>query len=75
MAEANAIFTLNREDLTIQCKTDDKMKDICEKYSTQINKYMDSLSFLYEGNKVNFDLSFKEHANEIDRNNNENISF
>ena len=53
MAEANAIFTLNREDLTIQCKTDDKMKDICEKYSSKINKEMNSLMFLYEGKPAN----------------------
>ena len=45
------------------------MKDICKSYSTKINKNMNSLLFLYEGNKVNFDLSFKEHSNDIDRNN------
>ena len=32
---------------------------------------MDSLLFLYEGNKVNFDLSFQEQANLKDRNNHE----
>ena len=47
------------------------MSDICKDYSTKINKNMDSLLFLYEGSKVNFELSFKEHANDIDRNNHE----
>ena len=32
---------------------------------------MNSLLFLYEGNKVNFGLSFKEQTNLIDRKNNE----
>ena len=70
MAEANAIFTLNRDDLTIQCKTDDKMKDICEKYSSKINKEMNSLMFLYEGKPVNFELKFREQVNHFDSNTN-----
>ena len=60
MSEANIVFTLDGVNLTIHCTTEDKMKDICQNYSTKINKNMDSLLFLYEGNKVNFDLSFKE---------------
>ena len=71
MSEANIVFTLDGVNLTIHCTTEDKMKDICQNYSTKINKNMDSLLFLYEGNKVNFDLSFKEQANIIDKNNQE----
>ena len=69
MSEANVFFTLNGINLTIQCTTEDKMKDICESYSTKINKNINSLLFLYEGNKVNFELSFKEQANYLDKNN------
>ena len=71
MSEANVVFTLDGVNLTIHCTTEDKMKDICQNYSTKINKNMDSLLFLYEGNKVNFDLCFKEQANIIDKNNQE----
>ena len=71
MLEANAIFTLDGIDLTIKCKLEDKMEDIGKNYSTKINKNMNSLLFLYEGNKVNFGLSFKEQANYKDKNNNE----
>ena len=71
MSEANVIFSLDGIDLTIKCTIEDKMKDICQKYSTKINKNIDSLLFLYERNKVNFDLSFKEQANDIDRNDHE----
>ena len=69
MSEANVIFSLNGKNLTIQCKTEDKMNDICKNYSTKINKNINSLLFFYEGNKVNFNLSFEEEANSIDRNN------
>ena len=71
MSEANVIFTLDGVNLTIQCTKEDKMKEICKSYSNKINKNIDSLIFLYEGNKVNFELSFKEQANNIDRNNNQ----
>ena len=69
MSEANVIFTLEGVNLSIRCTAEDKMKDICNKYSTKINKNMNSLLFLYEGNKINYELSFKEQANSIDRNN------
>ena len=71
MSEANVVFTLDGANLTIKCTPEDKMKDICNKYSTKINKNMNSLLFLYEGNKVNFDLSFKEHINDKDKKNHE----
>ena len=71
MSEAKVIFTLNEVNITIKCSTEDKMEDICKSYSIKINQNMNSLLFLYEGNKVNFGLSFKEQANLIDRNNNE----
>ena len=69
MSKAKVVFTLDGVNLTIQCTTEDKMRDIFKNYSTKINKNMDSLVFLYEGNKVNFDLNFNEQANIIDRNN------
>ena len=69
MSEANVIFTLDGLNLKIQCTLEEKMNDICKNYSTKINKNMESLIFLYEGNKVNLDLSFEKQANIIDRNN------
>ena len=47
------------------------MRDICQKYSTKIDKNINSLLFLYGGNRVNFELSFEELANSLDRNNHE----
>ena len=43
------------------------MKDICQKYVNQIDKKINSLIFLYEGNQLNFNLNFDEQANKIDK--------
>ena len=67
MSKAKAIFTLDGDKLAIQCKTNDKMRDICQNFSTKINKDMNSLLFLYGGNLVNFELSFNSQASKIDR--------
>ena len=70
MSEANVLFTLDGSDLIIQCSKEDKMKDICQKYATKVNENINSLLFLYGGNKINFELRYKEQANSIDNNNN-----
>ena len=71
MSEAKVTFTLDGIDLIIQCTPEDKIKDICKKYATKINDNINSLIFLYGGNQMNMELSFKEQANSIDRNNKE----
>ena len=71
MSEAKVTFTLDCINLTIQCTPEDKIKDICNKYATKINDNINSLIFLYGGNQMNMELSFKEQANSIDRNNKE----
>ena len=71
MSEATVVFTLEGTDLTMQCSSEEKMRDICQKYATKIDKNMGSLLFLYEGNKVNFDLTFREQAGSSDGNKNE----
>ena len=70
MSEAKVIFTFEGVDLTIQCNNMDKMSDICQKYITKVDKHIDSLTFLYGGNQVNFGLTFKDQANYSDRANN-----
>ena len=71
MSEANVVFTLDGENLIVQCSKEDKLRGICQTYSTKIKEKMNTLFFLYRGNQVNFELSFKDHVNPIDRNNNE----
>ena len=71
MSKANAIFTLNGIDLKIQCKTDEKMKDICLKYASKIKTNINSLIFLYGGNQINKEFRFNEQASSLDKRSNE----
>ena len=71
MSKVNVIFSLDGVNLVIQCTTNEKLKDICQKYSAKIKKDLNSLLFLYEGNELNLESSFKDQANLIDKNNNE----
>ena len=71
MAKAKIIFTLDGVNSIIQCSTENKMKEICQNYATKINKKIDTLLFLYEGNQINFEQTFINQANYIDKNNNE----
>ena len=71
---SKAIFNYNGIETTIQCKNDQTMKDICQKFSTKIQINLDKLLFLYNGKIIDFDLSFEKQANSIDlKNNNINI--
>ena len=71
MSEVKVIFTFEGEDLTIQCSSMDKMSEICQKYATKIDKRIDSLLFIYGGNQINFELTFKDQATSLDRANNQ----
>ena len=61
-------FELEGIKVIIQCSEEDRMKDICQKYVTKIESNINSLIFLYGGNKLNMELRFKEQANLIDIN-------
>ena len=67
MTQAKVIFNFEGIDVTIQCLTNEKMKDICQRYSNKIAKSINSLIFLYDGNQLNYNINFKEQANVIDR--------
>ena len=69
MSEANIVFTFRGNNQIIQCSKDEKMIDICKRYSLQIEKNVNTLVFIYDGNQLNLELSFEELANSIDKNN------
>ena len=68
MLESKVIFTFDGEDITIQCSKEDKMKDICQKLTNKIQKNINSLMFLYGGEHLNLNLSFKAHVKDKERN-------
>lgn len=70
MSNANAAFTFEGHNVTIQCSQNERMRIICQRYATKIGINFNSLLFLYGGNQLNLDLSFNEHANSIDKKNN-----
>ena len=63
---AEALFNLKGIVTIIQCKIDDKMKDIINKYIFKIDNNNKKIYFFYNGDKINEELTFKEQANEID---------
>ena len=71
MSEALVIFNLEGINMTIQCTKEEKMKNICQRYATKVQRNINSLLFLYGGNQLNLELSFEEQANSIDVSNNE----
>ena len=70
-AKAKVVFVLDGIDITIQCLNQDKIKDICQKYAYKIEKNINTLLFLYGGKYLNFELSFNDQANSIDKKNHE----
>ena len=71
MSEATVMFNFQGTDILIQCSKEDKMKDICQKFATKIGRNVNSFIFLYGGSNLNFQLSFKDQANIIDKERNE----
>ena len=69
MSEAIVEFTFMGNKMIIQCMKEEKMKDICKRYSIKIERHINTLLFLYNGNIINLELSFEEQANIIDKNN------
>ena len=64
---AEVIFIYKGKQTTIQCLKEEKIKNICNKYTSKIEKDINSLYFLYGGNQINFELTFKEQANNLDK--------
>ena len=71
MSELKVIFNFKQNILIIQCSPEDKMRDICQRYSNKIGIHMNLLMFLYGGNQLNSELKFKEQANSFDKSNKE----
>ena len=66
---AEVIFKFNGIDSLIQCKIEDKFKDICEKFSIKIQIDINKLIFIYRGEILNLEFTFKEIVNQLDEQN------
>ena len=68
---AKVAFSFKGSEIFIQCLKEEKMKDICQRCATKIDININSLLFIYNGNKINYELTFKQQTNSIDNNRNQ----
>ena len=68
---SKVIFIFNGLETNIQCSKEDKMKDICNKLASKIQFNIDDLYFIYEANQIDFEKTFNQQANSIDKKRNE----
>ena len=52
---ANAVFNYKENKIIIQCNSDDKMINICKKFSAKIDADVNSKIYIYNGNLLNLD--------------------
>ena len=57
---SKVVFIFEGSRIEIQCSEEDKMKDICLKLANKIDKNINNIYFLYNGNTINLELKYKE---------------
>ena len=70
MTEVKIIFEYNGIKTTIQCNKNEKIRNIMKKYEKKVEIDINKVYLLYNGNKVNEELSFEELANKEDKKSN-----
>jgi len=64
---ALALFLYNGIETKIHCNIDEKMSSIINKFIFKSKIDVNKAQFLYNGNQINFNLTFFEQANQIDK--------
>ena len=59
----NAIFSYKETKIYIQCNLEDKMLDICQKFSNKINQEVDSKIYIFMEKVLNLDSTLEEQLN------------
>ena len=52
----------------VQCEINEKMKDIIDRFLIKLKNKEENLFYLYNATKINYELTFIEQANNIDKN-------
>ena len=63
MNEINLNFIYNANTINVQCKRNEYMKDIFKRYLIKINKDINDVYFICNGNKINGELKLEEINN------------
>ena len=66
MSEVKIIFAFKGMKTTIKCDKAEKMRNIMKRYGTLVEIDINKIYLVYNGNKVNEELSFEEIANKED---------
>ena len=64
---SKVVFIFEGRRIDIQCSEEEKMKEICLRLANKIDKNINNIYFLYNGNTINLELKYKE----IKKSNNE----
>ena len=67
MSEAKIIFTFHGMKTTMQCNKKEKLRNVMKRYGTKEKIDINKLYLLYNGIKVNEELSFEQLANREDK--------
>jgi len=59
----NAIFSYKGKDLLIQCNLEDKILNVCQKFSNKIGQDIESKIFIFMGKVLNLDSTLAEQIN------------
>ena len=70
MADPIVIFNFESSDIIVQCSKNETMRNIIQRFGSKIQKNSNSFIYLYGDGQVNFELTFEEQANQIDKENN-----
>ena len=65
MANPTVTFNLEQTEITVQCLKTETMRTIIQKYETKIQQSAGSFIYLYNGDRVNMDLTFEQQANHL----------
>ena len=67
MSEVKIIFAFKGMKTTIKCNKVEKMRSIMKRYGAKVEIDINKIYLVYNGNKVNEELSFEEIANKQDK--------
>ena len=67
---SKVIFNYKGKEETIECSKDEKMKDICQRFSLKSEIDINKIYFIYNGNRINEEIYYIQLINEEDRNKN-----
>ena len=51
----------------IQAKIDDKMRQVCSKFTQKAQLDINKINFIYSGNKLNLELTVDQIINRVDK--------